>query len=367
MASHSRTGSSLTGRLPAAVAAASIALAVSLLGFGGATASAATTTSIALAPAAGAPTAAVTTGWLRLAHLSPDTSAVDIRLSALAGGTVTQSLSNIGYGAVSAYMALSPGTYVVAMVPTGGDFTQPIIQTSVTVVAGQPLTVAAFGKNADLRAAAYRDDLTTPPAGQSRVRVVQASTIVPTVSVATSTGRSIATDVAQGVATDYASVPGGPWKLDLTAGAVQSTADVDLAQGSISTLFVLDNASGGLALKPVLDSSSAGDLPVGGVQTGAGGTALVHASAAEDSNRRIIDIGTGAVSVLAAAIVIFGHRRRTRLAQSSSDSPHQPQFRRLPESYQKHDRQWYDNLAHERQEREREVRGDAAAGPSERR
>ncbi|RFA16838.1 hypothetical protein B7R21_01635 [Subtercola boreus] len=320
MASHSRTGSSIAGRLPAAVAAATIALAASLLGFGSVGASAATTSSAALAPAAGASPAAVTTGWLRLAHLSPDTSAVDIRLSALAGGTLTQSLSDIGYGGVSAYMALTPGTYVVAMVPSGGDFTQPIIQTSVTVVAGQPLTVAAFGKNADLRAAVYRDDLTTPPAGQARVRVVQASTIVPTVSVATSTGRSIATDVAQGVATDYASVPGGPWKLDLTAGAVQSTADVDLAQGSISTLFVLDTASGGLALKPVLDSSSAGDLPVGGVQTGAGGTALVHTSPAGDSNRRIIDVGTGVVCVLVATVVILVRRRRTRLSESSSES-----------------------------------------------
>ncbi|PPF80740.1 hypothetical protein C5B96_10660 [Subtercola sp. Z020] len=348
MAPFSRTRSTARQRLAAAmvVGAAAAGLLVGSLGVAAASAAEVTSPSVP---------ATVSTGWLRLAHLSPDTKAVDIRLSALSGGSIVTSLSDIGYGAVSAYMALDPGTYVVAMAPTGSDFAAPVIQASVTVVAGQPLTVAAYGKNADLQAAIYHDDLSTPGTGQARVRVVQASTIVPTVSVATSTGLPIASTVAQGSATDYASVPTGPWTLDLTGGTVSSTAQVQLDPGSVSTLFVLDDASGGLALKAVLDSASAGDLPAGGIQTGGGATATQHVSTAGGSavgsdaraaagaavgtgavagtafaagqpepgsgvptGRMLIDIVTGAICLIAAGVGVFIHRRRTRPTPSTS-------------------------------------------------
>src|SRR5690349_11366643 len=69
--------------------------------------------------AAAAPTVASETGWLRLGHLSPDTRAVDVRVSALSGGTVVFSLSDVGYGDVSAYTALPQGEYAISMVAAG--------------------------------------------------------------------------------------------------------------------------------------------------------------------------------------------------------------------------------------------------------
>ncbi|WP_172582658.1 DUF4397 domain-containing protein [Subtercola boreus] len=317
----------------ATLAGAAAALIVG--GVGVSAASAAETSAAPSALVAGEQTAPSTTGWVRLAHLSPDTTAVDVQLSALAGGTVVTSLKDIGYGAVSSYMALPAGTYVVAMVPSGGAFASPVISATISVVAGEPQTVAAYGKNASLATAVFQDDLAAPGAGQSRVRVVQASTIVPTVNVSTSTGTAIASNAKEGTATTYANVPAGQWKLSLTSPTVTSSADVNLVAGSVSTLFVLDDASGGLALKAVLDSSSVGDLPTGGIQTGAGGTATQHigttatptetaadsTTSASDTTRRAIDEVTGWAFLAAGLVAVLLIRRRDARssAQQGSD------------------------------------------------
>lgn len=222
--------------------------------------------------------AAAATGWVRLAHLSPDTSAVDIQLTALAGGSVVSSLQNIAYGQVSNYIALPQGAYVVSMVPTGGDVKTPVIQASITVASGQPVTVAAYGKNASLSTAVFPDDLTAPAAGESRIRIVQGSTAVPSVSVSTSAGTVLASGVTSGTATPYSDVAAGPSTLTVSGGSSTSSAQVDLPVGAISTLFVLDNASGGVTLKSVADALSVTALPTGGIQTGGGGTG-VHVNA----------------------------------------------------------------------------------------
>lgn len=262
-------------------------------------------TALALAAAAGlalaaaAPAAAADApaeGWVRVAHLSPDTKSVDVRLTALAGGGTVFELAGVGYGAVSDYWTLAPGTYVVSMVPAGAPAnTTPVISQSVDVQAGKPLTVAALGKNAALSTTVFTDDLTAPADGQARIRVIQASTTAASVDVATDTGVAIATDATAGSATAYTSVPAGPWNLALTAPTTSSAASVDLAAGSVASLFVLDDASGGLVVKSVLDSAGVGPLPTGGIQTGGGATA-VHVNSGSEA------LGVVAALALFAAV-----------------------------------------------------------------
>ncbi|MEF2976790.1 DUF4397 domain-containing protein [Subtercola sp. YIM 133946] len=268
------------------VTAATLTAVVGLLSLGPVAAQAASPGGAA--PAA-VTAAASTTGWVRLAHLSPDTTGVDVQLTALSGGQVVDSLSNVVYGQVSNYMALPQGTYVVSMAPTGHSMSTPVIQTSINVTAGTPITVAAYGKNADLHSVVFTDDLTPPATGQSRIRVVQASTSVPTVDIATTTGVVVASDAAEGTATPYANVPAGDWMLSLTGANTTSTAQVSLPPGAVSTLFVLDNASGGVTITSVTDASSVGDLPTGGIQTGGGATGVHVAQAGEGSS--VVGIG----------------------------------------------------------------------------
>jgi PKD repeat protein len=230
------------------------------------------------APAANAAPAAK--GWVRVGHLSPDTKSVDVRLTSLAGGQVVYELDNVTYGQVSAYKQLPVGTYSVSMTAAGAAATStPVISASITVASGKPITVVAYGRNADLKTTVFQDDLSKPAVDKARIRLVQAATVSKSVSVATSTGTQIAENAPYGSASGYASVGAGKWTLDVTGKkkATTSTASVNLASGSINTLFVLDNAKGGITIVPAVDSAATTITPKGGVQTG-GGYEATHAS-----------------------------------------------------------------------------------------
>lgn len=229
------------------------------------------------APSAGA--AGSATGWVRVGHLSPDTKSVDVRLTALAGGQVAYELDDVTYGQVSPYKRLPVGTYSVSMVPAGAAVTStPVISASVTVASGKPITVVAYGKNADLKTTVFEDDLTKPAADKARIRLVQAATVSKSVSVETTTGTPIAENAPYGSASGYASVDAGKWTLDLQGKKKASTAtkSLTLASGSINTLFILDNSKGGITIVPAVDSAATTTTPKGGVQTG-GGYEATHA------------------------------------------------------------------------------------------
>jgi len=231
-------------------------------------ASAATTTpgSASAPTAVGAPA-----GWLRLGHLSPDTKSVDVRVSALSGGSTQFELDGVGYGDVSSYQSLPAGSYTVSMVPAGASGSSvPMISQTIMVESGTATTVAAYGPTDDLQVRAFDDDLTEPSTGSARIRLIQASTITPEVDVKTEQGDPIAEGAKAGSATGYAEIPAGDWTLDLTGKGVSDTADVSVAPGSVTTLFVLDTSSGGLTILPVLDSAAVAASPDGGVDTGGG-------------------------------------------------------------------------------------------------
>ncbi|MFK0401109.1 DUF4397 domain-containing protein [Microbacterium sp. NPDC090225] len=210
-------------------------------------------------------------GWLRLGHLSPDTKSVDVRVSAVSGGSILFELDGVGYGDVSAYEELPSGTYTVSMVPSGAAGSDvPVISETVTIDAGTATTVAAYGPTDDLQVRSFDDDLSEPAAGSARIRLIQASTITTEVDVTTAQGDAIARDAKAGSATGYAEIPAGDWSLELSGEGVDDTADVSVEPGSVTTLFVLDTANGGLTILPILDSASVGDVPDGGVDTGGG-------------------------------------------------------------------------------------------------
>lgn len=242
-----------------------------------------TATTPAIATTAEAASAAAgSSGWLRIAHLSPDTKSVDVRVTALSGGASVYELDGVKYGAVSSYKSMPNGVYTIAMVPAGSNpNTNPMLSASVSVVDGKASTVAAYGANKNLKLKVFTDDLSTPAAGMARIRLIQASTKVPTIDVMSATGISIAQNAQAGTATGYAEVASGPWNLIVTGKNIKTTDPVSLADGSVTTLLVLDTVGGGLSVKSILDSAAVGAMPVGGVQTGGGFLATANHSIAQ--------------------------------------------------------------------------------------
>lgn len=229
---------------------------------------------IAVAVPAAPAAAASRDGWVRLAHLSPDTAAVNITLSSLSGDVTLFRLQNVGYGAVSKYMRLPQGTYALAMVPAGQNDPNatPVVSGSVEIAAGTAETVAAIGKNDDLATKVFTDDLDEVSGGDARVRIVQASVTHSSVD-ATAGSTTVATDAAFGDASKYATVPSGATSIALKAGSDVKTVSQRFAAGSAHTLFVIDDSKGDLTVSPALDSAAATETPVGSLAAGGGGLA----------------------------------------------------------------------------------------------
>jgi hypothetical protein len=215
-------------------------------------------------------------GLLRLAHLSPDTPAVDVYVDSVSDpgdGTALLTVPGVGYGTISDYQDVPEGVYTVSMRQAGADpATPPVLSTTVQVGADSARTVAGVGRFADLGLAVIEDDLTRPPSGQARVRVVAAAATAPTLDAAAS-GTELATGLAFAEAGDHTTVPAGAGGLRVTVGGGPTELPLDLAPGSVYSLFVLDRPEGGLTVRTVLDAAGAGVVPTGGVETGAGGTA----------------------------------------------------------------------------------------------
>jgi Domain of unknown function (DUF4397) len=226
---------------------------------------------IPAAATAFASSATTGTGWIRLAHLSPNTPAVDVYLYSFGNSKAMIVLHHVAYGTVSPYESVQAGDYSVAMRAAGASAaSQPVLSTSVTISAGHAYTVAGMGPESGLRLQVLDDDLTTP-SGQALVRVIQASLKdqVVTVSLGSTT---LATGLKFATVTSYRAVSPGTLSVTVGAGGTKATSSVTLAAGTVHTLVVLDGASG-LEVVSLEDASGSGQPPLGGVSTGFGGTA----------------------------------------------------------------------------------------------
>jgi len=214
------------------------------------------------------------TGWIRLAHLSPNTPAVDVYLYSFDNSNAMIVLHHVAYGTVSPYESVQAGDYSVAMRAAGASATsQPVLSTSVTIAAGHAYTVAGMGPESGLRLQVLDDDLTTPT-GQALVRVIQASLKQQEVKV-TLGSTVLSGSLKFASVSAYQAVTPGAETVSVSAvsaGAGDANSSVTLAAGTVHTLVVLDGASG-LEIVSLEDASGSGKPPLGGVSTGFGGTA----------------------------------------------------------------------------------------------
>jgi uncharacterized protein DUF4397 len=258
---------------------------------------------LGLAPATAAPAAG--TGLVRMMHLSPDTPSVDAYIDSVSDPSAKVVLPAVTYGDVSPYQTVPAGTYTVSARAAGADpASPPVLGTTVTVEPGTATTIAGVGYFADLGFAVLPDDLSLPPAGQARARVVNAAGSVATLDLSLRDGEPLAEGLGFAENTDYVDVPGGPAELSVSGGPAPADLPVDLSPGSVYTVLVLDR-DGGVAVQTALDAASPGVVPVGGVETGAGGTA---AATAGTSGWAMIGVAAAAVS--AVALLLTGLLRR---------------------------------------------------------
>jgi spore coat protein U-like protein len=244
------------GRIARLLAAGALAAGLSVFATPGAMASPATSAS---------------SGWLRLAHLSPNTPAVDVYLYALHNSSAMVVLHHVAYGTVSSYETVAAGSYVVAMRAAGaGSGTPPVLSTSINVAADHAYTVAGMGPKSGLRLQVLDDALTTPE-GRSLVRVIQASLQQNRVTV-TAGSQVLARNLAFGTLTSYQSVAPGTWTVSVTGPSKHATKSISLVADTSHTLVVLDDP-GNLTVVNLTDAAGSNLMPSGSPGTGFGGMA----------------------------------------------------------------------------------------------
>ena len=210
-------------------------------------------------------------GWVRLAHFSPNTPAVDVYLYSFGDSSAEMVLHHVAYGDTSPYETLAAGEYTVAMRAAGAaPTTKPALSASLTVEARHSYTVAGLGPESGLRLAVLDDQL-TPPDGKALVRVIQASLQdhVVTVSYGVS---ALATSLAFGSVTAYEPVDPGTVTVHVAGSSENTSTTSTVAAGTVHTLVVLDGANG-LAIDNLVDAAGSAVPPAGGAATGFGGTA----------------------------------------------------------------------------------------------
>jgi len=255
------------------------------------------------------PARAAGDGYVRLAHLSPDTPAVDVYLKSESNSVAPQTFRGVAYGAMSQYLRLPVGTYLVAMRKAGAPAsTKPVLTTQVGVENGAAYTVAGVGRFADLGLRVLKDDLQLPDPGKSKVRIIQASVKAPVLNVAGKNGKTIADGVQFATTTAYREVNPGKWSVQVepTGGGKTSVLPCTLGAGNVYSLVVLDDKNGGLKPELHVDAERQGTVPLGGVATGDGGTQPV-------SHLPMALLLAGLAAMLGAAFVVVV-RRRLRVA-----------------------------------------------------
>ncbi len=236
-------------------------------------------------------------GWLRLAHLSPNTPAVDVYLYSFHNSKALIVVHHVAYGTISGYQKVPAGEYTVAMRAAGASpSSAPVISATVDVQPGGAYTVAGLGPAKGLRLQVLRDRLTTPK-GKALVRIIQASLTQHLVTLRA--GHSvIARHVAFGSVTSYKVVSPGSWNVSATGRTDRTSSQITLAAGTIHTIVVLDDP-GHLALDDLVDAAGSKVAPAGAPATGLGGTAP---SPAHSDLPWLALIGAGALVSMAGIV-----------------------------------------------------------------
>ncbi|HEX4257714.1 MAG TPA: DUF4397 domain-containing protein [Streptosporangiaceae bacterium] len=223
-----------------------------------------------LLAAAPAGAAAAATGWIRLAHLSPNAPAVDVYLYNFGNPDARVVLHHVSYGTVSPYQQVPAGEYTVSMRAAGArGSAKPILSTGFEVNHGRAYTVAGMGPAAGLRLQVI-DDTISAPAGHALVRVIQASLSQHVVTV--SLGHLTLHQLDFASVSTYRTVAAGRDLAKVTGQSEQASMNMPVPADSTHTLVVLDGSKG-LRITDLEDAAGSPVAPAGGAATGLGGTA----------------------------------------------------------------------------------------------
>ncbi len=202
------------------------------------------------------PAHAATGTYLRLGHFSMDQARVDATLDGVKLGT-------LDYAQLDDYRRVDQGDHVVELRTAGADPGSPVLR-SVLVHAGSGKTYTVIDISSSMKV--LEDDVSLPPNGQSRLRVINAGDAEMDLLRGSV---FVHRNVQASSATGYAVMLPGSDALQITQRGKDSTRlDATLESGAVYTLLV---SARRIELRT--DAKGAQVVPGGGTETGFGGMA----------------------------------------------------------------------------------------------
>ncbi|MGP8204580.1 MAG: DUF4397 domain-containing protein [Acidimicrobiales bacterium] len=270
-------------------------------------------------------------GWARFAYF-------------VAGGPVRVLLdgkllaTGVAFEDVTPYQPVASGPHTIAVAEIAAPHTT--LSTGVVVAPGAALTVGAVPGSHGPRLRSFVDDLAVGPAGEERVRVINAAPSAASLQVflqrtgpapgassaAPRNGPShLATPVVPfDAASTYADIPSATYTVTVRGPKGQALVmgkNWPAVAGAVASIVVVQS-QGRVTLDVLRDATGASTTPVGGMQTGYGGAAALLAGPPRPVPAPITGLG---LAVSAALAVIFGlawrARRRVLRRRHSSRRP----------------------------------------------
>jgi uncharacterized protein DUF4397/sortase family protein len=218
-----------------------------------------------------------TVGYVRVAHLSPDTAPFDFLVTQDGQKTPTVVLRGVKYGDISQYQRLAPGSYTVVLRGTGaGERGITLLTEPLQVDSGKAYTLTATGMRAELSMRVVGDDIQPARGGQVRLRVFNAASRIDPAEVDIDAGVVLWEKVGFGTVSSYTTVAPGRHSLQIFAPGRDdpaATLSTTLAANGVYSLTILDTADGA-KLQLQTDAAAPPAPPRGSVETGYGGAYL---------------------------------------------------------------------------------------------
>jgi hypothetical protein len=238
-------------------------------------ASLAITTLLALLSLAALPATAAaqdTRAMVRVIHLSAGVPKVDLYVDG------TRTVAAVPFRTASRYHSLPAGAHTLALRPAGSSAgSAPLASARASITAGAPYSAVLLGASAQLKTVVAKDDFTAPPAGRAKLRIIDAAPQSPPLDIAVADGPVLFRDVRFGEVSPFITVAAGRMAVEVRAAGTSrvlfTQGAAPIPAGMIVTLAGTISAAGQIETLPILDAAGAGNLPRGGIATGAGGTA----------------------------------------------------------------------------------------------
>jgi hypothetical protein len=249
-----------------------------------------------------------TRAMVRVVHLSAGAPKVDLYVDG------TRTVAAVPFKTASRYHSLPAGAHTLAIRPAGSSSgSTPLASARASITAGAPYSAVLLGASAQLKAVVAKDDFAAPPAGRAKLRVIDAAPQSPPLDIAVTDGPVLFRDLRFGEVTPFITVAAGRMAMEVrnagTSRVLFTQGAAPIPAGMILTLAGTVSADGRIETLPILDAAGAGNLPRGGIATGAGGTA---------SGQGWRPLGLlPAVGLLAAAVAAGRWSRRRRQVAGS--------------------------------------------------